>query len=406
MFKKISSPKKKSIKKRKPLPPHYEVLTADVVLANKKVHLLVERIKTLVHISDEYWDMLYLPIIKAYFAFVQGLPAIKYTAFNKHNGYLELGIRRVIESLVAYRKNHPVKDLKPEEIPATEARWTYAVFTSAFFYGLGQIIATYWVSMCNNKGFHSSRWNPFAGNMLSQGTHYRYSFEAINRDTLANHSTPIIAKDLMPKEGFVWLSEDKELLEAWLAFLQNDIERGGLVAKIILPIEHEILQLPLMDSSLIEFPSDEIAQDNIEQNNKDKVLTNEEVINKFVDWLRNEIDGSNMRAGSPFGASQPNAVAHFTLNGVVLLFPYAFVLFLQNFPEFGIDDMLTITQALSEANFAEKYHGDDANEPVKIIDPTILGERMQAPSRNAQITATTDSYPTIKQQANNSLKNN
>ncbi|MAZ39961.1 MAG: hypothetical protein CMF49_07550 [Legionellales bacterium] len=440
MFKKVA-PKNQSSKTKiqRKIPPHYTVTSAQMVLSNKKMQLLISRIKNLVYITDDYWQVLYQPVINNYIEFIQALPAVKYEAFNKHNGFLELGIRRTIDSLVAHRKNNPVKNLKPDEIPASAALLTYAIFTAAFFRGIGQIPAIYWISLCDSNGFHGHRWNPMESNMSAQkGTHYRYTTESINRDILANYTSPILAKNMMPHEGFVWISSDKLLFEAWLAFLQNDVERSGFIAEIILPIEEKILQNPNLESALIATASHDYINHNENQpvDNNDVNFSKQEQtqftktnnfsheIGKtpgiaitstdisgysgtaeygllFIEWLKNSIEGVSRRT---------DRLVHFVSDGAAVFHPEVIKSFLTENPRLG-NDPQKILKSLQDLGLAKKqtnilHHKVSTvnlggfNKPqsktVFILDPTLL--TTQNTQSTLQTTNTiTAHYPTLTQ---------
>jgi len=432
MFKKVDGKQKAHNKSNRKIPPHYTVKSARTILTSKKLQLLVARIETLAHVREDYWQCLYEPAIHNFIEFVQGLPAVKYEAFNKHNGFLILGIRRAIESLVAYRKNNPIKDIKSDDITLQDALHTYVIFTASLFVGLGQIPAIYWVSICNNKGFHGHKWQPMASSMLDQGTHYRYSYESINRDILANYLTPHIATSLMPHDGFVWISSAKDLLEAWLAFLQNDIERGGLIAEIILPIEDQLLQSTHFDLSFIasddytdaintEKDPDDVfdleEQETLKTekyHNADSIqdtkraygvsITSEEISGAiggeeigiaFIEWLRYSIEGVSRRA---------DRLVNFSKDGLAVFHPEAAQEFLKENPQYG-KDVSKVLKSLQEHGLAKRQlltvktisaakiglagmGKTNQAQTVLMMDPTLLNIKIPATIGNVQVNST------------------
>ena len=218
------------------LPRHYSVVSAKKILAGRQYAEILSELKTLAHVPESVFEQIYTTAIEQYAAFVQALPATQIESFNCHGGLLELGVQRALQSLAHYRKEHPVRQLNPENVTKRQAIWSYAVFTAGLLYGIGQIVATYWVMLCELNGQPKRKWNPFSGSMEGQAPCYRYSFETTRRDDLAARSTLALAMQLLPQESIAWIATDRDIFDAWMAILLNDERHSGLVATFILPI--------------------------------------------------------------------------------------------------------------------------------------------------------------------------
>jgi hypothetical protein len=415
MFERTATTKKVS----KSLPSHYPVFTTESILTNKKVELLVNRIKSLAYIADDYWEQLYLIALRNFIDFVQGLPAVKYSSFNNYKGWIALGLRRSMETLAAHRRNNPIKNISPEKIPANEALLTYALFTAGLFYGIGQIPATYWVTLCNSSGVNGERWNPIAGNMATQGNYYRYSFEKTNRDPLANYLTPILAIKLMAGGFENWLSCDKDLSQAWLALMQNDVDRGGIIAEMVVPLDLKILQNAQMDSTFIGIIGEnDLNKESIESDTNSLFanpadnpashdeainLKGTEVVNAFIEWL-NKTD---------LNVNQPTSLLHYTKEGLLMSYPELFKEFIKHNPKFQNPQM--IIKALQDAGLAQKQLNQyttaakasgmnlsgitkpQSNQQGQgiILDPTLKNSPIGLASKNINVSAvaSTLNYP-------------
>ncbi|NNM58874.1 MAG: hypothetical protein HKM04_03580 [Legionellales bacterium] len=250
------------------LPPHYPVLNAKGLLKGKKLAEMLEQLQVLAFVPDEIFESLYLKAVNDYAEFVQGLPATQVNNFNYHGGLLELGIKRGLQTLARYRKEHPIRFPTPDQVPVRQALWSYGLFTAGLMYGIGQIIATYWVMLCELTGIPQERWNPVKGKMSGQGQFYRYSFEMTRRDELAARSSLVLALDILPRAGVSWLATDAEIFSAWLAILLDDEKHSGLFAKFVLPTQAELEQQPNEDAGLLI--GDLIEQYEIDQNKTDK----------------------------------------------------------------------------------------------------------------------------------------
>lgn len=233
------------------LPPHYPVLAPEQLLKGKNYQQTLSQIKNLAFVPENIFNDLYQSAIDDYAKFVQGLPATQVDHFNYHGGLLELGIKRALQTLAWYRREYPVRHATPDQMPVRQAIWSYALFTAGLMYGIGQVVATYWVMMCEQSGHSKERWNPVKGYMQEQGEFYRYSFETTRRDELAARSTLVLALETLPREGVSWIATDAEIFNAWLAILLNDDKHAGLFAKCILPIEAELEKQPNLEAGLL-----------------------------------------------------------------------------------------------------------------------------------------------------------
>lgn len=250
------------------LPPHYPVLSAAELLKGKNYEQTLAQLKNLAFVPDSIFDAFYLKAIHQYVEFVQGLPATQMDSFNYHGGLLELGLKRALQTLAWYRREYPIRYPTPEKTPVRQAIWSYALFTAGLMYGIGQIVATYWVMICDVHGHPQQRWNCVKGGMKAQGDFYRYSFETTRRDELASRSTLVLAMDILPKDGIGWIATDAEIFSAWLSILLNDEKHSGLFAKCIFPIDAELGQQPNLDAGLLI--GEIIQQYELEEENQEK----------------------------------------------------------------------------------------------------------------------------------------
>jgi hypothetical protein len=252
MFKKVtSSPAwEKATMIVAKLPPHYPVLSATELLRGKQIKPLITQLQTLAFVPEPIFEEYYLKILHHYAEFVQGLPASQVENFNYHGGLLELGIRRALQTLAWYRREYPIRQYTPEQVPVRQVIWSYALFTAGLFYNLGQLVATYFIMLCEENGASIQRWNPVAGAMPKE-KFYRYSFENIKRDDLAARSTPGLALVNMSAEKVGWIATDLDIYNQWLAILLNDADHAGLFAKFILPIDAELTQQANVEAGFI-----------------------------------------------------------------------------------------------------------------------------------------------------------
>jgi hypothetical protein len=348
MFKRITDVKPEQKNYLKKLPSHFPIREPATLLEYRNIAPYVAQMPKIVNAPKEYYDALYKAPLLGLANFVQGLPASKINQFSHYGGLLELGCRRALKTLQHYRQEYPITNIKPENMPPRLALWTYALFTAGLFYGIGEVIATYWVGVCDDQGKHSIHWEPFKGPMSQLGTHYLYCFESINRDQLAARSTPLVAKHLLPIQGYNWIASDKEIFSYWLALLQNDDRGAGVLAKMVRHAHDLLLQeIPLQQVGNVNMPfmdegiNPKGSESLLSLANADKIssvetaattnldLNNPQATNvgdAFVSWLRN-----NLRNGA-MTVNLPDSLIHLGRDGIVVLHPDIFNLLLLPIP--------------------------------------------------------------------------
>ncbi len=224
-------------------PQPFPILKAGVLLNDKKIERILARLEKVANVPADHFQALYIKTIHNYAEFVQELPASHVRGFNHSRGLLVLGLERALNALILYRKEFPLKGIKPDDMSRRWALYTYGIFTAALFYGVGQVLATYIVYLSDKRGVQGERWVATTGPMTkTKYTHYRFVFDSVNRDALAARAASVLAQLLMPKIGFDWLASDINVFDYWLAILQNDEAHGGLFAKMILIAQREAIE--------------------------------------------------------------------------------------------------------------------------------------------------------------------
>ena len=210
---------------------------------NPKIIHLISKLKEMVYTPDTQFDSLYLQSLENFADYVQQLPSRRNFHFNQTNGMLLLGFLRAFQTIRLYREHTSVKSYARDKVPANIALWSYALYTAALLLGVGEIYATYWVSLCDAHGEFKQRWQPKLGPMTqSNETHYRYTFEQETRDAVANLDTLVVAEKILPAEGLAWIASDKYVYELWSAILTGDPGRAGPFAGFIIPTEDILLE--------------------------------------------------------------------------------------------------------------------------------------------------------------------
>ncbi len=227
------------------LPMLLPIQSSTKLLQDHRVTHVLPKLEQLLYTSQEKYHNLYLGALHSFAEYVQQLPSRHNFHFNHINGCLLLGLLRAYQTIRLYREQTPINSYGRDKVPANIALWSYALYTAALFLGVGEIYATYWISLCDAHGEFKQRWSSKIGPMTqytADATHYRYSFEAERRDAIANLDTLAVAEKMLPKEGLAWIASDKYVYELWSAILTGDHGRAGPFAGFILPSEDIVLE--------------------------------------------------------------------------------------------------------------------------------------------------------------------
>ncbi len=186
------------------------------LLAPKQHAFLIEQLAKLSGLSSEQHDLLYKQFIFNFVEFVQVLP----TKIDDALGSLmNEGLVRGINALHAMVSSH-------ESIALLER---YAVFTAAVLLDIANVVTNQKVFITDEEGRFVEEWRPFEGPLtkVPHAEFYKLMPLASNYLRSAYSITTILARQLLPKEGFSWLTSDLGVFTDWLEALQGE-DSGGV----------------------------------------------------------------------------------------------------------------------------------------------------------------------------------
>ncbi len=135
----------------------------------------------------------------------------------------EAGLQLLRNLLIVDKKNTPSEEQK---------LWLYTFFSAALLQGIGKLHTDYCIDIYDANAQALKKWQPLEED-LTIGHYYHYNFLKGDDFTFRNHITPLIARQIMPNQGFSWISSDPNILAVWLALLQEDKDAAGPLAAIL-----------------------------------------------------------------------------------------------------------------------------------------------------------------------------
>ena len=118
---------------------------------------------------------------------------------------------------------------------ATEAdSWTYAIFLAALFHGLDRWVFDQSVVLFGDRGQKIGPWIPINGPMTKPAESYKVNFGPESQKTKSMQIVvPLLAGQLVPREGLKWLWQNQQTMACWLATITGNLASAGLVAEIV-----------------------------------------------------------------------------------------------------------------------------------------------------------------------------
>ena len=192
----------------------YRILSSDRILGARAYSILFEKIRKNIALTDDRFELLYMPLLNAFALYVQTLR--DYSKKNNPN-FINVGLERSIYITSEYLKNHG------EDV---DFRYIYAIFTAALLVDVGKIDFRKKIHICTQSGTFVREWQPVLGDYLPDlGTFYKIRDSVEECEQMSNLITPILAKIIIPQLGLICLREEPQLFAWFLAVLCGD-DRG------------------------------------------------------------------------------------------------------------------------------------------------------------------------------------
>lgn len=199
----------------------FPILPLEKLLPDIEKNHYLQKIKEIVLISDEYFNIIYADLIDNFALFVQTLPEFY---GEELGGLLSDGLRRALLAI-------QILTDKPEAKP--HPLFVFAVFSLALLSDLGQVIGSYRVMISDEKGAFIDDWYPLLGNMSEFGDYFKLRPYEGTSQSLIHNITPLLARQLLTDTGLTWLSSNNQIFDMWLAFLQKGEDWAGGLGKIL-----------------------------------------------------------------------------------------------------------------------------------------------------------------------------
>ena len=200
-------------------------------LADNKRQLLLQKIKEYSGLEASRFDSLCATLIDNLVNYCQFLPESSNSYYAQAGGLVDHALNRT-EAALELLQEFMIIDA---EVPSEEQNlWQYALFSAAMLQGIGKLFMDYCINLYDVNGQLLKQWNPLIENMTTVGHYYDYEFKSEGDIEFRRRLNLLMAKELMPASGFAWIASNAEVLNVWLALLNEDQRSAGTLGAILI----------------------------------------------------------------------------------------------------------------------------------------------------------------------------
>lgn len=318
-----TTPKKKP-GRIKPLSQLTAMVAPEQLLLDDKRQELLQKIADASAFEPSRYQTLGLSLIHNFINYVQSLPETSNGYYASSCGLLDHALNRTEAALHIFRQFI----IEDDGISEAQKQWLYALFSASILQGIGKLYIDYRIELYDSSGESIKTWHPLLEELASAGTHYDYQFTQEGDDDFRRRLNILLARQLMPEDGFAWIASHPEILRVWLALIHEDWQSAGTLGAILIRADAIAIQRYFSEflktsglrggrmgriSTFIDTTPESLAD-------KERLIGAE-----FIMWLMQELQAGRLMV---------NKSPLFMVPGGMLMSTDIFKLFVREHPEF------------------------------------------------------------------------
>ncbi len=202
------------------------IVPASRLLGDEKRVMLLRQIKEACALEEARFDGLCLSLVHNLVNYCQNLPETSTSYYSQPGGLLDHALNRTEAALSLFQEF--------QEVTSEEQKlWQYALFSAAILQGIGKLQIDYSIDLYDNDSQFLKRWNPLLENLVAVGNYYSYEFQKEENEDFRRRLNLLLARSLMPANGFAWIVSNAQVLAVWLALLNEDSYAAGTFGAIL-----------------------------------------------------------------------------------------------------------------------------------------------------------------------------
>lgn len=358
------------------------ILPPQRLLTERKRPERIESIKKASFLEPSRFDTLCQTLMHHVLNYMQQLPETTNSYFSSPGGLFDHALNRTVAAVELFQQ---IALADPDtHLTEDQQVWWYALFSAGLLRGIGKLVLDFSIELYNDKSQCIKTWEPLLEPLAKIARHYHFEIMNSDYDEICRQRLNLIlAQQLMPKEGFIWLTKNLDVFTVWLELLSEDSASSGTLALILdradaIAIQDDLLE-HLPPTHHLEPASKRIRTfvDNPTETPGDR----ERFAGKeFIQWLLASLEARKLTM---------NQVPLVNVAGGTMIGPEAFKLFVREHPEFK--NWLAVQQGVMSLGLHERaVKGTPAEHGLLIKGSVALPHSFQSKASNtAKATQTT-----------------
>ncbi len=220
------------------------------ILEGGRRQTLIQQMTTLVDLPAQRFDDLCLNLIYQLINYCQFLPETANSYYALPGGILDYALNRAQAAMQLLHEYLIPNEIG--ELSDIQRLWLYAMFSASLLKDIGKLQIDYQVQVFDPFGLPLKQWNPLIESLISAGSYYQFEFLSDHEDKmpLRRRINLLLARLLMPNEGFAWIASNPDVLATWLALLSDDWQSAGTLGAILIRADAIAIQRYFNDHML------------------------------------------------------------------------------------------------------------------------------------------------------------
>lgn len=201
------------------------VLSAHDLIGQAQCEAIFKQLRACVGVSEAHFEVLYERFVYRYIEFVQLIPSQQGGALAS---LMHEGLARGLLAIEGYLANQPDKT-------EGDPLYLYALFTAGLLFDVHKVMTDYKITLTTEEGKFVDYWYPLEGSMVGKGEYYKLYPRQPIYQRLDRPLVLLLARDIVPELGYMWLSSDMKVYADWLDALRGE-QSGGVIVEYLLTL--------------------------------------------------------------------------------------------------------------------------------------------------------------------------
>jgi integrating conjugative element relaxase (TIGR03760 family) len=304
----------------------FEMVTVVDFLAETKRQSLLKKIRDLNALDAPSYESLCALLVDNLVNYCQNLPETANSYYSQAGGLVDFALNRTEAALALFRDFLVLS--KPGAYSEEQKLWQYALQTAALLQGIGKLYVDYKIHLFDKQKQIVQKWNPLHEALNHTGKYYNYEMEKESNVEFRRRLNLLLAKSLMPASGFAWISSNPQVLEVWLALLNEDLRSAGTLGALLIRANAIAIQRYIGEFMIKSTPNraGRYGLGGAFSGGSDSLIAKEQAVGvEFIKWLSKSLEE---------GQVMINKAPLFMVPGGMLMSQEMFQLFVRENPEY------------------------------------------------------------------------